>query len=194
MNKNFNYCSSTGARQRKIQISVLLLLFFCLSPLVSAPCGDVNSDEVVDIVDALLIAQDYVNLNPANYDSTVADVNGDGNTDIVDALLVAQYYVHLIGELNCGEPTLEPTLEPTPDPTPDPTATPTVDPSLPIGPEGYIYCADEGVSVTFEVKVHVAFGADGHFNFQYNFIVNFSFDIYTFGDTIYGTVKHVFYL
>ncbi|MBN2441206.1 MAG: dockerin type I repeat-containing protein [Spirochaetales bacterium] len=58
--------------------------------------GDVNSDGRVDIVDALLSAQFYVGLNPADFDQSKADVNCDGSVDIVDALLIAQYYVGLI--------------------------------------------------------------------------------------------------
>lgn len=63
--------------------------------------GDVNSSGSVDIVDALLIAQYYVGLNPANFDPAYADVNCDGSIDIVDALLVAQYYVGLLPDLAC---------------------------------------------------------------------------------------------
>ena len=51
-----------------------------------------------DIVDALLTAQFYVGLNPANFNQNNADVNCDGSVDIVDALLIAQYYVGLIAE------------------------------------------------------------------------------------------------
>lgn len=58
--------------------------------------GDVNEDGFIDIVDALLIAQYYVGLNPANFSTASADTNCDGYVDIVDALLVAQYYVGLI--------------------------------------------------------------------------------------------------
>jgi mannan endo-1,4-beta-mannosidase len=63
--------------------------------------GDVNGSGTVDIIDALLIAQYYVGLNPANFNSQVADVNCSGGIDIVDALLVAQYYVGLISSFPC---------------------------------------------------------------------------------------------
>ncbi|MBN2444993.1 MAG: discoidin domain-containing protein [Spirochaetales bacterium] len=63
---------------------------------VTGTLGDVNGSGTIDIVDALLIAQYYVGLNPANFDQSKADTNCDGNLDIVDALLVAQYYVGLI--------------------------------------------------------------------------------------------------
>lgn len=58
--------------------------------------GDVNSDGSVDIVDALLVAQYYVGLDPSPFDVPAADTNCDGGVDIVDALLIAQYYVGLI--------------------------------------------------------------------------------------------------
>ena len=60
--------------------------------------GDVNEDGTIDIVDALLIAQEYVGLNPSNFNAGNADTNCDGNIDIVDALLIAQFYVGLINE------------------------------------------------------------------------------------------------
>ena len=58
--------------------------------------GDVNSDVVVDIIDALLTAQYYVALNPSGFNVDAAVSNCDGNVDIVDALLIAQFYVGLI--------------------------------------------------------------------------------------------------
>ncbi len=59
--------------------------------------GDVNSDGLIDIIDALLTAQYYVGLDPENFVShEAADVNGDGEIDIVDALLIARYYIGLI--------------------------------------------------------------------------------------------------
>ena len=103
----------------KIRPIVLLLLLFCTLRLFSTPCGDVNSSEMTNIVDALLIAQFYVGLNPSNFDQSVADVNGDNRIGIVDALLVAQYYVGLIPELTGCTQTPEPTDESTSEPTPD---------------------------------------------------------------------------
>ena len=77
-------------------------------PLLAQSQGDVNTDGAVDIVDALLIAQYYVGLNPAQFNSAYADVNCSGGIDIVDALLVAQYYVGLIGTFPCENPTPTP--------------------------------------------------------------------------------------
>ncbi|MBN2441207.1 MAG: discoidin domain-containing protein [Spirochaetales bacterium] len=66
------------------------------APTPEGTPGDVNNDSTIDIVDALLIAQFYVGLNPASFDQSKADVNCDSGIDIVDALLIAQYYVGLI--------------------------------------------------------------------------------------------------
>ena len=117
----------------KIGCMIFIVLVFGLGQIFAAPCGDVNSDGSIDIVDALLIAQYYVGLNPSNFDSTAADVNGDGSIDIVDALLVAQLYVGLLNEFPCGDtPTPVPTnpTEITPDPTDPPTSPPTSPPNV----------------------------------------------------------------
>ena len=58
--------------------------------------GDVNGDELIDIVDALLIAQYYVDLDPEGFILANADFDKNGIVDIIDALLIAQYYVGLI--------------------------------------------------------------------------------------------------
>lgn len=63
---------------------------------VPGTLGDVNDDGNVDIIDALLVAQFYVGLNPSPFNQNAADTNCDGSVDIIDALLIAQYYVGLI--------------------------------------------------------------------------------------------------
>ena len=60
--------------------------------------GDVDGNGSINIVDALLIAQYYVDLNPSPFDASQADTDCDMDVDIIDALLVAQYYVDLINE------------------------------------------------------------------------------------------------
>jgi hypothetical protein len=82
--------------KRKAVFWVVLLLLCTFGSASAAEIGDVNNDASINIVDALLIAQFYVGLNPSNFDQGVADVNGDGSINIVDALLVAQYYVGLV--------------------------------------------------------------------------------------------------
>lgn len=60
--------------------------------------GDVNGDGIIDIVDALLTAQYYVEFDVA-INTIAADVNCDNEVDIVDALLIAQFYVNLLDAL-----------------------------------------------------------------------------------------------
>jgi beta-xylosidase len=67
-------------------------------PTPTGSLGNVNGDGSINIVDALLIAQYYVNLNPSPFIPGNADTNCDGDINIIDALLVAQYYVDLITE------------------------------------------------------------------------------------------------
>jgi lysophospholipase L1-like esterase len=72
------------------------------TPVVPTPTaivrGDANMNGTIDIVDALLVAQYYVGLNPAGFIVAAADTNCSGSVDIVDALLIAQYYVGLIAQ------------------------------------------------------------------------------------------------
>ncbi|MBN1696215.1 MAG: glycoside hydrolase family 11 protein [Spirochaetales bacterium] len=58
--------------------------------------GDANGDGEIDIRDALVTAQYYVGLAPANFIPAAADTNCDGAISIVDALVIAQYYVGLV--------------------------------------------------------------------------------------------------
>jgi len=58
--------------------------------------GDINNDGTVNIVDALLVAQWYVGLNPSGVDIVCGDVDHSGSITILDALLIAQYFVGLI--------------------------------------------------------------------------------------------------
>jgi hypothetical protein len=109
---------------------LFLLLLTAIAPFCfsqSYTLGDVNHSGAIDIVDALLVAQFYVGLNPANYNTAQADVNASGSVDIIDGLLIAQYYVGLISQF--------PGQAQTPVPTATPTAAPT---SAPTGSELYV--------------------------------------------------------
>lgn len=80
---------------------VFFIMYLFLSPFLFSQIyslGDTNHDSSIDIVDALLIAQYYVNLYPSGFYTGQADVDATGNIDIIDALLIAQYYVGLITE------------------------------------------------------------------------------------------------
>jgi len=68
-------------------------------PPVQGLIGDVNNDNLVGIIDALLVAQYYVGITPTVFNQANADANCNGTIDILDALLIAQYYVGLISEL-----------------------------------------------------------------------------------------------
>jgi serpin B len=64
----------------------------------SSSLGDANENGIIDIVDALVVAQYYVGITPAHINTALCDVNGDGSINIIDALLIAQYYVGIIYE------------------------------------------------------------------------------------------------
>jgi hypothetical protein len=87
--------NQTMAKPKRDLIFLFVLL---VAPLVcfSQTIGDANGSGTIDIVDALVIAQFYVGMNPSSLNQTAADADGSGVVDIVDALLVAQYYVGII--------------------------------------------------------------------------------------------------
>ena len=89
-------------------INVILCLFLLCAAGLYAASGDVNNSGTTDIVDALMVAQYYVGLNPQGFNAANADINNDGSINIVDALMVAQIYVGLI--------TPPPSATPTPAP------------------------------------------------------------------------------
>ncbi|MBN2737324.1 MAG: VWA domain-containing protein [Spirochaetales bacterium] len=101
----------------------LLFLFFSGS-LWAQMLGDVNRDQNVNIVDALLIAQYYVGSSNSTLDINVMDVNFDGKRDIVDALLIAQYYVGLITSFPGSSLTPSPGITNSPTMMPSATGTP----------------------------------------------------------------------
>ncbi|MBN2735828.1 MAG: dockerin type I repeat-containing protein [Spirochaetales bacterium] len=106
-------------KKKKFAVLVLLMFLFSIAQGFAQECGDVNSNGTVDIVDALLIAQYYVQLDPTGFVTSVADVNGDNEINIVDALQIARYYINLINGLNCpNTPTPTPQA---PNCTPNPT-------------------------------------------------------------------------
>ncbi len=61
------------------------------------------------------------------------------------------------------------------------------------GPPGYTYCADENESFTLPAICHVAYGAQGKFNYLYGQSGTITFDNATFGDPIGGVVKSGYY-
>ncbi|MBN2736829.1 MAG: hypothetical protein JXR70_07585 [Spirochaetales bacterium] len=101
---------------KKQIIFIILMALISLSPLLAQQIGNVNSDDKINIVDALLVAQYYIGLEPENFYPEFADVNCSSNINIVDSLLIAQYYIALISEFECHDSTLSPTDEPTATP------------------------------------------------------------------------------
>ncbi|MBN2440520.1 MAG: IPT/TIG domain-containing protein [Spirochaetales bacterium] len=99
-------------------ILFLVIFIVCITAAYSQTYGDANNNGVVDIVDALLIAQYYVGFELTNINTSVMDVNGDNSIDIVDALLIAQFYVGMINEFPIENP----------HPTPNATSVPTTKP------------------------------------------------------------------
>lgn len=76
-------------------ITVTIVIFFITASLFGQELGVVNEDGSVTILDALLVAQYFVDIDPPAFTAPVStgDVDIDGNTDIIDALLIVQYYV-----------------------------------------------------------------------------------------------------
>ncbi|MBN2536405.1 MAG: CotH kinase family protein [Spirochaetales bacterium] len=90
--------------------SVIIIFVFLVGNVFNVNAqslGDVNVDGGIDIIDALLVAQEYVDLNPVNFNAAYADVDGNGQVEIIDALLIAQYYVGIITNFP-GEPQVTP--------------------------------------------------------------------------------------
>jgi hypothetical protein len=96
-----------------IGLSFILLSTFIHAQSDPPLLGDVNDDNKIDIVDALLVARYYVGMEEILARLDNADVNADSRIDIVDALLIAQFYVGIIQSFP-GSGTLEPTAAPTP--------------------------------------------------------------------------------
>jgi arabinogalactan endo-1,4-beta-galactosidase len=101
--------------------TLFIIIMLCALPginLAAQGLGDVNNDNTINIVDALLVAQFSVGLNPSNFDQSRADINSDGQINIVDALIIAQISVGLQTPppTQTDAPTQEPTIEPTQTP------------------------------------------------------------------------------
>lgn len=71
----------------------------CGTPFVNRLIGDVNSDGVVDILDAVVIqksAADIITLTDSQKE--IADVNNDGSADVLDAVMIQKYATGKITE------------------------------------------------------------------------------------------------
>ena len=73
--------------------------------VAAVPCGDVNGDGIVDVGDALVVAQFVVGLRQCSQLTypEACDVNGDGACNIGDALTIAHCEVGLVNcAFTCG--------------------------------------------------------------------------------------------
>ncbi|MBN2440299.1 MAG: hypothetical protein JXJ04_03110 [Spirochaetales bacterium] len=107
---------------KKLFLVLLCVLFSVVGFSISAQTlGDVDENGIINVLDALLISQYYVNLNPPNFNPAYADVNCSNSIDIVDSLLICQLYVGLLPDFPCTLSTPVPTTVSTPVPTTAPT-------------------------------------------------------------------------
>jgi len=72
-----------------------LIMFYAIPNSFALLC-DVNDDSSINIIDALMIAQYYVDLTPAGFIADNADVDCNNSINIIDALIVARCYVGLV--------------------------------------------------------------------------------------------------
>jgi hypothetical protein len=80
-------------KKRIFLYASICMFLFCTMAVTAQITGDVNLDEEITIIDALLTAQHYVGLETSTFYEAVADVDADDDIDIVDALMIAQFYV-----------------------------------------------------------------------------------------------------
>jgi len=50
--------------------------------------GDVNGDNIIDVMDVIILIDSVLGKNPENFYPECADLNGDGTTDTVDIVML----------------------------------------------------------------------------------------------------------
>lgn len=93
---------------KKSVILIMGLLLFPICFAQSITLGDVNGSGRISIVDALMVAKYYVNLETTGFIEEAADVDCSGTILILDALMIAQHYVGTISEFPCEIPATYP--------------------------------------------------------------------------------------
>ena len=68
------------------------------TPVVNPERADANSDGVVNILDLVLVSQNFGQAHPQ------ADINGDGTVNILDLVFVAQHFSSTAGNLDMDPP------------------------------------------------------------------------------------------
>lgn len=122
-------------KSKKLMLAVCVILLAVAMSAAAATKGDVNSDNVININDALLTARYSAGLSVSNFDATAADVNCDNVTNINDALMIARYSAGMLSGFPC-QVTITPTVTATPTPTPTNTS---VSKKFPYSPYTYPY-------------------------------------------------------
>jgi hypothetical protein len=101
--QNWKWSDATGkvfaAKNRVIRVTDQVLFRW-----KSSLWGDINSDGIVDIADAMVMAQYSVGLTDNANNLDYADVNRDGVVSVLDALVVANYTVGSIPSLPWSGP------------------------------------------------------------------------------------------
>ena len=88
---------------KRIIIVLILTIIISFGSIYSQELGDVNNDNQITIVDALLVSQEYVGLTPAALTNPErADVDCNDFINIIDALLISQVYVGLLTDFPCN--------------------------------------------------------------------------------------------
>ena len=101
------------------------------TPVVNSERADANSDGVVNILDLVLVSQNFGQAHPQ------ADINGDGTVNILDLVFVAQHFGSTGGDIDIDPPMIvKGTVE---------DGSPFVDP-VPINASGLQFEFNEAVS------------------------------------------------
>lgn len=72
-----------------------MVINFEPDPSLAGLTGDVNDDNVINIIDATLVINYLLNNDASQLNLGKADVNGDGNINITDAVMLIDKLLHL---------------------------------------------------------------------------------------------------
>ena len=72
-----------------------MVINFEPDPSLEGLTGDVNDDNVINIIDATLVINYLLNNDASQLNLGKADVNGDGNINITDAVMLIDKLLHL---------------------------------------------------------------------------------------------------
>ena len=55
--------------------------------------GDLNDDQIVNVLDVILLVNMILDLSPLQY---IADINGDGNVDVLDVIIIVNIIIQTL--------------------------------------------------------------------------------------------------